>query len=68
MDLGLYSPRIERGEATCPVGKNGNGVKSQHTNAKSVYVPIVRRKRSVRTFLNHYFEGGGCLSITLFLF
>jgi hypothetical protein len=65
---GLYSRRIERGEATCPVEKNGNGVRSQHTNAKSVYVPIVRRKKSVRTFLNHYIEGDGDTSVTLFLF
>jgi len=47
----LYSRRIERGEATCLVEKNGNGVRSQHINARSVYAPTVKRKRSVRTFL-----------------
>lgn len=65
---GLYSPRIERGEATCLVEKNGNGVRSQLINVKSVYVQIVRRKRSVRTFLNHYIEGDKVISVTLFLF
>ena len=64
----LYSRRIERGEATCLVEKNENGVKSQHTNARSVYAPIVKRKRSVRSFLKFYKEGAGSYSVTLFSF
>jgi len=64
----LYSRRIERGEATCLVEKNGNGARSQHINAKSVYAPTVKRKKSVRTFLKLYIEGGGPGSVTLFLF
>jgi len=64
----LYSRRIERGEATCLVEKNGNGVKSQHTNARSVYVPTVKRKRFVRSFLKFYKEGAGSDSFALFLF
>jgi len=64
----LYSRRIERGEATCPVEKNGSGVRSQRTSAKSVYVPTDRRKRSVRTFLKIFKEGDGIVPVTLFLF
>jgi len=64
----LYSRRIERGEATCLVEKNGNGVRSQHINAKSVCAPTDKRKRSVRTFLKSFIEGGGMRFATLFLF
>jgi len=63
----LHSPRIERGDCTCLVVKNGNGVRSQLISAKSVYAQTVRRKKSGKFFFSYIFEGDVYPHVTLFL-